>query len=74
MRENIAEKMKMKSDDKRLKKTRKCLTENYQGGIWLNCSTNGTIKDMIGNIGDVQRKIRDSGRKTRSLGTIRIHS
>ena len=53
MRENIAEKKKIKSDDKRLKKTRKCLTENYQGGIWLNCSTDRTIKDMIGNIGGI---------------------
>ena len=51
LRENIAGKKKKKSDDKRPKKTRKCLAENYQENTLLNCSMDRAIRNTIRSIG-----------------------
>ena len=61
MRENIIGKKKKKSDDKRPKKTRKCLAVNYQEDTPLNCFMDGAIRNTIRNI---RRKLKKVEKKS----------
>ena len=65
-RENIAGKKRKKSDDKKLKKTRKCLVGSYQEDTRPNYSMDGAIRSMTGSIGKKWKKIGNDGKGTHS--------
>ena len=70
---NTKGKKKRKLDGKKLKKIEKYLAENCQEGIQRNCSMNRATESTSKNIGDRWRKIREGGKRIRSLDTIGTH-